>query len=426
MVKPGIKQFGAIAAAGMISLGLVGCLQAASQNQAIASPQAKPKQESVAMQTPTQINPKLVDANTRFGFKLFSEILKQDKTKNVFISPSSVAIALSMAYNGANGETQQAMARALELNGMSLQELNQANGELKALLQNPDPKVQLAIANSLWARQGVSFKPEFMQRNQQYYSAEITNLNFSDPKAPSVINAWVSDKTRGKIDGIIDSISPDDVMFLINAIYFKGSWTHPFDQKLTADKPFTRLDGSQKSVPMMAQTGEYRYLETDQFQAVSLPYGAGKRMSMYILLPKSGFSLTNFYPSLTANNWQQWVKQFRTRQGSIQIPRFKLEYNVELKNALSALGMAAAFDRSKSDFSGISSYKTWIDQVKHKTFVEVNEEGTEAAAVTSIGIRATSAMLDEPFRFVVDRPFFCAIRDNQSGTVLFMGAIVDP
>lgn len=422
----GRQKIGAMAAMGIILLGLMGCIQAVSQEQGKTLPHSTPQQERMAMQKQSEVNPKLVAANTRFGFRLFSEILKQDQNKNVFVSPSSVAIALAMVYNGANGTTQQAIAKALELNGITLQELNQANADLKALLQNPDPKVQLAIANSLWARQDVAFKPDFLQRNQQFYGAKINNLNFNDPQAPKIINGWVKENTRGKIEEIVDSIAPQDVLFLINAMYFKGDWTQPFDKTLTADKPFVRADGSQKNHPMMSQRGEFRYLETEQFQAVSLPYGEGRRMSMYILLPKKAASMADFYPKLTAENWQQWVTQFRTRTGSVQIPRFKLEYEIELQRALSALGMANAFEANKANFSGMSDLQTHIDQVKHKTFVEVNEEGTEAAAVTSIGIRATSVDVNEPFAMVVDRPFFCAIRDNQSGSVLFMGAIVDP
>jgi serpin B len=178
---------------------------------------------------------------------------------------------------------------------------------------------------------------------------------------------------------------------------------------------------------MMSQRGDYRYYETDQFQAIKLPYGKTPRLGMYLFLPKKSSSLADLETTLTAEHWQQWMTQFRMRQGSIQMPRFKLEYEVELKRALSALGMGVAFDGATANFGGISSLATKIDQVKHKTFVEVNEEGTEAAAATSIGIRATSAMpVNEPFRLVVDRPFFCAIQDNQTGTILFMGAIVDP
>jgi serpin B len=420
------QSVGIIAASLILIVGLVGCFQATGREQAVARPQLTPQQETIAMKKDQEVDPRLIDANTQFGFKLFSEILKQDQGKNVFVSPASVAIALDMVYNGASGKTQTAMAAALNLNGMSLEDLNRANVDLKKILENPDPEVQLAIANSLWARQGISFQPDFIQRNQQFYGAELTNLNFSDAKSPAIINGWVKQNTRGKIDQIVDTLAPDDVLFLINAIYFKGDWTRPFDKQQTAQKPFYLANGTQKPHAMMSQSGEYRYYETEQFQAVSLPYGQKRRMNMIIILPKKSFSLTEFYKELNPKNWQQWVSQLRNRQGSIQVPRFKLEYNIELKRALSALGMAVAFDPAQANFSGISSIPTKIDQVKHKTFVEVNEEGTEAAAVTSIGIRATSAMPSEPFKMVVDRPFFCAIRDNQTGSLLFMGSIVEP
>lgn len=377
-------------------------------------------------QRSASINPQLVSANTRFGFKLFAAIANQQPNRNVFVSPSSVAIALAMVYNGANGETQQGMARALEIQGMSLPTLNQANADLKALLENPDPKVQLAIANSLWARQGVPFKPDFMQRNQQFYQAQVTELNFADPRSVPTINNWVNQNTRGKITEIVDKLEPDDVMVLINAIYFKGNWSRQFDKQTTRTAPFYLASGNTKNHPFMTQQGEYRYLENPLFQGVMLPYGDGRRMSMVILLPRKNSSLSELQRNLTAENWEQWMTQFRNRQGEIQIPRYKLEYETELSQILSNMGMAKAFSR-QANFAGISEIPTQISEVKHKTFVEVNEEGTEAAAVTSIGIRATSAMpADEPFQFKADRPFFTAIRDHQTGSVLFMGAIVEP
>ena len=421
----GWRRTGAVAIGSLMLLGLIGCLKTGSVHPAIASPQPTQLPQPIAMQKPQTVNPKLITANTTFGFKLFSELLQHDQGKNVFVSPSSVAIALSMLYNGATGETQQQMAKTLELQSMSLTELNQANAELKAVLENPDAGVQLAIANSLWARQGVSFKPAFMQHNQNFYGAQVTALDFAAPNATATINNWVKENTRGKISQIVDSLKPDDVLFLLNAIYFKGTWAKAFDKSDTVNKPFYRSDGSQTRHPLMAQTGSYKYYETDQFQAVSLPYGK-KRVSMYLFLPKQSSNLSSFAKTLTAENWQQWMGRFRTQSGAVQVPRFKLEYDVSLKKALSALGMSIAFDANKATFDELSSASTKIDQVRHKTFVEVNEEGTEAAAATSIGIIATSMPMHEPFQMVVDRPFFCAIRDNKTGTVLFMGAIVDP
>lgn len=425
---------GTIAISGLLLLGFAGwgklALEPAmaTRSQTVRSGSNSPVQKAPRhmAQRNQASDPMLVNANTRFGFKLFSAIVKQDSTKNVFVSPSSVAIALAMVYNGAGGETQQAIARSLEVQGMSLPDLNRANADLKNLLENADPQVQLAIANSLWARQGVPFKPDFIQRNQQFYQAEVTELNFANPQAVATINNWVSQNTRNKITKIVDRLTAEDVMVLINAIYFKGNWTRKFDPQKTTKEPFYPLNGSQKSHPMMNQSGEYRYYENNQFQSVSLPYGSGQRMNMIVLLPKKTSSLAELQRTLTAKNWEQWMRQLRSRRGAIQIPRFKLEYETELTKVLSQLGMASAFG-NRADFSGISQIPTKIDQVKHKTFVEVNEEGTEAAAVTSIGIRATSVMpVEEPFNLKVDRPFFCAIQDNQTGTVLFMGAIVNP
>lgn len=432
-------RLGTIATVCVVMLGLFGCLATESFGNSVKADSRQPTETSTQPNESTQekqqdkkpvVNPKkmnsrLLDANTRFGFKLFSEVLKEKQGENTFVSPSSVAIALAMTYNGASGSTQQAMARALELQGMSLQEVNQANAVLKEMLENPDPNVQLAIANSLWAKQGIPFKPDFLQRNQTYYKAEVAELDFTDPRATNRINDWVKKNTQGKIEKIVDQLKADDVMFLINAIYFKGQWTEKFDKNATAPAPFYLAKGKSKQHPMMVQTGKYRYFENEQFQAVSLPYG-NERVSMYIFLPKPTSNLNAFYKTLNTKNWETWISQFGSRDGSIKIPRFKLEDEMQLNEALKALGMAEAFE-NRANFANLSSEPTKIDEVKHKTFVEVNEEGTEAAAVTSVGIVATSAQIpQEPFNLVADRPFFCAIRDNQTGTVLFMGSIVDP
>ncbi|MCU0552393.1 MAG: serpin family protein [Leptolyngbya sp. Prado105] len=387
-----------------------------------------PNQESQQAQTTPvsevrPVNPKLVEANTKFGFKLFSEILKKDSKENVFVSPSSVAIALSMTYNGANGATRQAMANALQFQGMTLEEINNSQQSLIRNLMQADPKVKLSIANSLWAREGIAFNLNFLQQNEKFYDAKVKTLDFEKPTAPNEINSWVKESTNGKIEKIVDRLAPEHVMFLINAIYFKGSWSNEFNKKDTENRPFLLTNGTKKQVPLMKQQGDYRYAETDRFQAISLPYGDG-RISMYVFLPKS--NLAEFQKSLTAQNWQTWMKQFGSREGQIQMPRFKMDYEVELKTALSALGMGVAFQNS-ADFSNLSQANTKIDQVKHKTFVEVNEEGTEAAAVTSVGIAPTSVRIPEtPFKMMVDRPFFCAIRDNKTGEILFMGSIVNP
>jgi serpin B len=405
-------------------LSLIGCSSVSHSSDAKKSATVE---ENPKTAVEVKVDSRLVSANTGFGFRLYKEILKQSAERNVFVSGASVGLALAMAYNGAEGETRQAMARALGLQGMSLDHLNRANAALRASLENPDPKVQLQIANSMWAKNGVEFKPDFMSRNQQFYGAEVSTLDFGSPSAPARINDWVKEKTAGKIDKIIDQIDGDSILFLINAIYFNGKWTDAFDKARTKEETFTIGTGRQKRHPMMPQSGKYSYYEGEKFQAVSLPYG-GKRVSMYIFLPAPGSSLNEFHAQLSSENWDSWISRFSQMDGDISIPRFRVEYEIELGETLKALGMGQAFDANSADFSGmVQAQRAFIGKVKHKAFAEVNEEGTEAAAATSVEMVATS--LGSPrrrFRMVVDRPFFCAIRDNQTGTVLFMGSIVDP
>jgi serine protease inhibitor len=215
-------------------------------------------------------------------------------------------------------------------------------------------------------------------------------------------------------------------LYLINAIYFKGDWTEKFDKSQTKEYPFFSTSGQQKLQPMMSQKGDYKYLETESFQAISLPYGKNGIISFYVFLPKKNSNLTAFYPTLNAENWDKWMTQFAKRKGSIRLPRFQMDYEVTLNDTLKALGMGEAFS-NKADFSEMGKNFA-ISQVKHKTFVEVNEEGTEAAAATSVEMVLTSAFEPtiKPFEMIVDRPFFACIRDNQTGSILFMGSIAEP
>jgi serine protease inhibitor len=417
----------ALAAASVVLMSVIGCSPLTRDNSAAAESQ-QPRTELPISKKSVNTDTKIAAANTKFSFKLFSEVLKEDKGQNVFVSPSSVAFALAMTYNGASGSTQQEMAKALELQGLTLQQINSSNAALKSLLENPDPKVQLAIANSLWANQNASFNPDFLQRNRDFYKAKITNLNFTDAQAPSMINDWVKQSTGGKIDKIVEKINPDQALFLVNAIYFKGSWTNEFDKQQTREYPFSLASGQQKQHPMMSQKGDYKYLENQQFQAVSLPYGNDGKISLYVFLPKQNSNLKAFSQTLNAENWDKWMSQFHKREGSIRLPKFKIDYDITLNSTLKALGMGEAFT-SKANFSKMGKGQNLaISEVKHKTFVEVNEQGTEAAAATSVGLMPLSAPAPTyaPFQMIVDRPFFCAIRDNQTGSIVFMGSIAEP
>jgi serine protease inhibitor len=369
----------------------------------------------------------LAAASNAFGFDLFQQLRRQDANKNVFFSPLSVTVALAMTYNGAAGETKNAMARSLKIEGMSRSELNHASRDMLKDLKGADPKIELAIANSLWARGGMRFKDDFLARNRQFYGAEISTLDFNNPQSVATINRWVSGATKGKISQIIDRINPQQVMFLINAVYFKGQWQKRFDKTLTKQQPFHLPGGRQKPVPMMAQSGKYLYQRGDKFKAVSLPYGKGG-VSIYLFLPDEESSIDDFLNGLSYQKWEGWINNFDETPGDVKLPRFKLDYEKTLNDPLKDLGMGAAFNSREADFSGIRAEKDlYISEVKHKAVAEVNEEGTEAAAATSVGISVTSVREPrERFTFIADRPFLMAIRDSQTGAILFMGTVMEP
>jgi serine protease inhibitor len=374
-----------------------------------------------------ELDQRLVDANNGLGFNIFTRLAEEKPESNIFISPSSIITALAMAYNGAEGETKTAMEKALLLEGMDMDEVNAAFADLLTILQNPDPKVELAVANSLWAREGVNFNEDYLNRSRNYYGAEITELNFDDPGSADTINSWVRDKTRNKIDGIVEPpINPDTILFLINAIYFKGEWSEPFEPDLTSEGIFNLPGGDTKEHPFMFRSGDFDYLETDLFQAVRLPYGKNERVGMYLFLPAEAANLKKLQAELNGANWNSWIGSFRSMEGDLTLPRFSFEYETSLKKALEALGMGIAFEEGEADFSGMrpTPPELFINEVKHKTFVEVNEEGTEAAAVTSIEVGTTA--MPETFSMVLDRPFFFAITDDMTGTILFMGSVLEP
>ncbi|GBO53011.1 serine protease inhibitor [Pseudanabaena sp. lw0831] len=373
------------------------------------------------------LDKRLVYASTSFGFNLLDHLAKQNSNKNIFISPLSVAFALSMTYNGASGETQEVIARTMELQGIKIDDVNSFNETLQLLLAIGDTSVELNIANSLWVRKDIALEQTFLNEVKELYQAEISNLDFKDPNAANMINAWVKKNTKDKIDKIVDRIDADSMLFLINAVYFKGKWEVPFENFLTKPQPFTLADGTKIQHPAMSRSGKYRYYDAPTFQAISLPYGS-RLFSMEIFLPKPESNLLEFQKHLMTKNWQEWSTKFMRKKGLIQLPRFKVEYETSLKPALENMGMEIAFDRDKADFRNLSTAKAFIGDIKHKTFVEVNEEGTEAAAATSVDIETifTQSFEDMPFRMIVDRPFFFAISDRQTGTIIFMGAIKNP
>ena len=330
-------------------------------------------------------------------------------------------MALGMTYNGADGTTRDAMQQTLELAGMNLEEINESYQSLIALLTQLDPLVQFQIANSIWYREDYPVKEDFLDRNRTYFNATVEAMDFASPDALSTINNWVDDNTNGKIDKIVDRLEPNLVMLLINAIYFKGNWTHQFDKNKTRDGVFHNTESSTVSCRMMEQEGEHSTFTNGAFTAVDLPYGDGL-FSMTIILPHRTTELDSLLAELTTENWQIWMNSFHTSDIPLYMPKFKLEYELKLNEALGALGMEIAFTKA-ANFNNMydDGQPLYIDEVHHKTFVDVNEEGTEAAAVTSVGITVVGFS-----SILINRPFIFAIRENTSGTLLFLGRIVEP
>jgi len=366
----------------------------------------------------------LVKANTGFGFNIFKELAAEDEDSNIFISPLSILLALAMTYNGAVGDTNLAMAEALGFNEFDLEELNSGFHDLLVSIKNADSDIELSIANSIWYKLGYEVNQDFIDRNKKYYSSEVNEIDFAAPEALDTINDWIEDATKEKIEKMLDVIPADAVMYLINAIYFKGNWTYPFEESMTADDDFYLLDGTIKKVPMMSQKGNFAYFDGDGFSAVMLPYGQEK-MAMYIILPDEGVEIDSVIESLDEGSWNEIRQSFSGTEVSLVMPKYKMEYGVKLINdVLTNLGMGIAFSL-EADFSGISP-GIFISRVLHKAVIEVNEKGSEAAAATVVEMEESTMEPTEIVEFIVNRPFFFTISDDRSGSILFMGKVVEP
>ena len=371
----------------------------------------------------------LIESDNRFGVKLFQAINEAEGDKNIFISPLSVAMALGMTLNGADGATRQAMEETLELSGLTPEQINASYRRLIDLLTELDPTVELGLANSIWYRQPGFPAPQedFLERCRQYFDALVTGLDFNLPEAAPTINAWVAEHTGGRIEQIVQGpISSEVIMFLINAVFFKGSWTYRFDPDRTEDGYFYRADGSDVACRMMTQRGLFRHYDHQNFRILDLPYGDGA-FRMTIFLPRPGRDLDSLLEDIDVQDFDgeqmsTWLGFLRSDSLDIYLPKFTLEYELELKEVLSALGMEIAFTPAADFTQMFAGGGVWIDKVKHKTFVEVDEEGTTAAAVTSV-VMVNS--IDDS-QFYVDQPFAFVIREAGSGTILFLGKIMDP
>jgi len=375
------------------------------------------------------LDPRTVAASNAFGLKLFKRLREAEPGANVWISPLSVSSALAVAYSGASGKTAEAMAGTLGLGGMTADESGDGYRKLLDLLNRPvDPGIGMATANSLWLRKGAPFRDDYLEEAEADYGAELRTLDFAKKAdALKAMNGWVKERTNGKIKHMIDAIDGAAMMYILNAVSYRAAWTMPFNANNTEEAKFHVSETEAVPAKMMAQGGTYEYAETDDYQAIRLPLGKNASASFVVLLPKPGAKLGDLTdrladdPALLTADWPR-------RLGQIELPRFRVEDSSELNDPLKALGMGEAFDPKRASFAGIAPEppNLYIGRVLHKTFLDVNEDGVEAAAATAIEMEAGAAPAEDPFRMTVDRPFLAAIADAETGAVLFVGAITNP
>jgi len=366
---------------------------------------------------------RVIGAANDFSFALFRRLGAAQQGENVFTSPLSASMALGMAMNGAAGTTHDEMRATLGFGATATDaEIGESYESLIALLRGLDPSVDFRIANAIWYRAGFPVNQSFLDQGRNWFDARVSAIDFASPAAVPTINDWVSTATAGKIPTIIETIRGDQIMFLINAIYFKGGWRTKFDPARTIDAPFHAIGGDQPA-KLMHREGTMKYLQTADFHAVDLPYG-NSAYAMTVVLPNEGRDIDAVGAALQGSAWADWMAQLHDAEVDLYLPRFKLAWERALIPDLESLGMRAAFVAGGADFTRLSpaGRDLYISVVKQKTYVDVDEEGTEAAAVTNVGISVVSMPARASFR--VDRPFIFVLRERLSGTILFMGRIV--
>ena len=400
-----MKLFGPM----LLAVGLIGtaCSEATAPGaQITALPRALTASES-----------KIIAGSNDFAFDLFRTGNIAQHKANVFISPLSASMALGMTANGANGATYDEMRTSLRLSGATREEVNGGYKSLITLLRGLDPKTDFRIANSIWYEQIIPFNASFLDESKLYFGAQVQALDFTNPSAVATINSWVSEQTNDKIPRILDNIAKEEVMFLVNAIYFKGAWQKQFDKSKTVDAPFYAADRTTATVPMMARGEGVQYTATPEYSAVDLPYG-NSAFTMTVVLPHNA-DIDAFAESFDQTKWNALVSSLHESNLQVYLPRFRMEWKRELNEDLKQLGMRLAF--YSADFTRMSprGLDLIITRVLQKTFVDVDEQGTEAAAATLVGVGLTSA----PAALRADRPFLVVIRERFSGTILFIGKI---
>jgi len=366
----------------------------------------------------------LTAASNDFSFSMLHMLRESEGDRSFFVSPFSISTAFGMALNGTDGNTYEQMRDFFGYDGMTNEEINHAFHELIELLITLDPKVVMNIANSVWIREGYPVLPTFLDSNRNYFNAEVRELDFGRPDAPDIINAWINEKTRGLIEKMIEDIGPDVIMYLINAIYFKGDWTVQFDPKETRDEPFYLSGGGTTNVPMMRARQNFRYYQNDDWTALDMWYGR-EGFSFTALVPTGNGTLDELAPQLTMQRFESITNSLKQDTINVFLPKFELDYEIEdFPGKLMNMGLTLPFDQGLADFSRINREdQLFISNVLHRAVIKLDEEGSEAAAVTVIEISRTSAGGGQSYFTVrLDRPFLFFIRENNTNTILFMGS----
>ncbi|SEW51425.1 serpin family protein [Chitinophaga arvensicola] len=364
-------------------------------------------------------------ADNAFNFKMFKNLAADPKlNRNLIFSPLSISMALSMTGNGASGSTLEQMRKVLEQKAFTEEQINSYHKKLNTELPQLDPLADLQLANSIWYRQGFTPLPAFIDLNKNNYNAAVESLDFNNPAAKDRINGWVAKNTKDKIPTILDNIGSDIVMYLINAVYFKSDWKYPFDKNKTRKETF--YTNENKSIQADFMQGKVT-VKTGVFNGVrvaELPYG-NEKYSMLLLLPEEGKSIMDVVNGTDTTTWNSWMKGLRPSTVELHFPKFKFAFKTKLNTPLIDLGMPIPFSNS-ADFSRINQGGgLLISEVLHKAFIEVNETGTEAAAVTSVSMELT-AIIPGTAVFIVDRPFIFVIREMKTGLILFNGIVRNP
>ena len=356
-----------------------------------------------------------------FSFDLLKETIKNSDESNIFISPLSVSLALGMLRNGAVGTTKSEMETALKMSGLSDTEINEYYRLMQLNLPGMDPKTKLSIANSIWVRDDKSFivKPDFLKTNSDYFNAYFKVMDFNQTWALDTINGWANRKTNGLIPKVLTNIDSSIMMLLMNAIYFKGTWVTQFDKKATSEYTFTNEFNAHVKVNMMNATDTFAYVSDNKAQYLDMPYG-NKTFSMTVILPSATNSTDDVLNQLNSSSFSKIISEMKVQKVHVFFPRFKVKNTFMLNAMLQSMGMKKAFQEN-AELDGIASMKPlFVSFVKHDTYVEVTEEGTEAAAVTTIGVGTTSVGPTEPY-FIANKPFLFVIRERSTGVILFVG-----